>query len=95
MCANGDRHPHRRATLATGKGHDALPLWLDGWALHDLRALPPDLMDWLAVLLGVVGRTGKWPGALTHAHIALVPKEGPPRALNARPLTVLSILYRL
>ena len=75
-------------------------LGLDGWALQDLRTLPPDLMDWLAALLGFVERTGRWPGALTpgrltRGYTALVPKEGPPGALNTRPLTVLSIFYRL
>ena len=64
-------------------------------ALHDLRALPPNLMDWLAALLGFVERTGRWPGALTRAYTAPIPKEGPPGALNTRPLTVLSIVYRL
>ena len=70
-------------------------LGLDGWALQDLRALPPDLMDWLAALLGVVERTGRWPGALTRGYAALVPKEGPPGALHTCILTVSSIVYRL
>ena len=70
-------------------------LGLDGWALQDLRALPPDLMDWPAELLCVVERMGRLPGAPTCGYTALVPKEGPPGALNTCPLTVPSIVYCL
>ena len=50
-------------------------------------------MDWLAALLGAVEKTWRWSGALTHGYTTLVPKEGPPGALNT-PLTLLSMVYR-
>ena len=40
-------------------------------------------------------RLGKWPTRLAKGYTALIPKEGPPGPLNTRPLTVLSLVYRL
>ena len=40
-------------------------------------------------------RLGKWPTCLAEGYTTLIPKEGPPGPLNTRPLTVLSIVYRL
>ena len=70
-------------------------LGLDGWSLADLRSLPDRLPGWLADLLCAVERTGKWPAHLAEGYSALIPKEGPPGPLNTRPLTVLSMVYRL
>ena len=70
-------------------------LGLDGWSQADLRSLPDWLLGWLAVLLREVKRLGKWPTRLAKGYTALVPKEGPPGPLNTRPLTVLSMVYRL
>ena len=38
---------------------------------------------------------GCWPARLAEGYTALVPKDGPLGALNTRPLTVLSTIYRL
>ena len=69
-------------------------LGLDGWSLGDLRALPRGL-HWLAALLRLVEDQGCWPARLAEGYTALVPKDGPPGALNTHPLTVLSTIYRL
>ena len=42
-----------------------------------------------------VERLGRWPTRLAEGYTALIPKEGPPGPLNTRPLTVLSMVYRL
>ena len=63
--------------------------------LQELRALSPRLLDWLAALLGLVEALGRWPARLAEGYTALVPKDGPPGALNTRSLTVLSTVYRL
>ena len=68
---------------------------LDGWSLADLRSLPDRLLGWLADLLREVERLGKWPARLAEGYTALIPKEGPPGPLNTRPLTALSMVYRL
>ena len=72
-----------------------LALRVDGWSLGDLRALPPWILDWLAALLQLVESRRCWPARLAEGYTALVPKEGPPGALNTRPLTMLSKVYRL
>ena len=49
----------------------------------------------MADLLREVERQGRWPLRLAEGYTALMPKEGPPGPLNTRPLTVLSMVYRL
>ena len=63
--------------------------------MADLRSLPDRLPGWLADLLREVERQGKWPARLAEGYTALIPKEGPPGPLNTRPLTGLSMVYRL
>ena len=70
-------------------------LGLDGWSLTDLRSLSDRLLGWLADVLREVERLGKWPTRLAEGYTALIPKEGPPGPLNTRPLTVMSMVYRL
>ena len=53
------------------------------------------LLDWLGDLLWEVESRGRWPLRLDGGYTALIPKEGPPRPLNAWPLTVLSMIYCL
>ena len=53
------------------------------------------MLGWLVDLLREVERLGKWPTRLAEGYTALIPKEGPPGPLNTRPLTVLSMVYRL
>ena len=67
-------------------------LGLDGWSLGDLRALPRGLLNWLAALLRVVEDHACWPARLAVVYTALMPKDGPPGALNTRPLTMLSTI---
>ena len=38
---------------------------------------------------------GRWLARMAEGYTALIPKEGPPGPLNTRPLTVLSMVYRL
>mmetsp|Transcript_64635 Transcript_64635/g.107098 ORF Transcript_64635/g.107098 Transcript_64635/m.107098 type:complete len:87 (+) Transcript_64635:360-620(+) len=37
---------------------------LDGWSLHDLRALPDRVLHWLAQLLTLIEEMGQWPTLL-------------------------------
>ena len=70
-------------------------LGLDGWSLGDLRSLPLRLLDWLAELLTLVEVTGRWPEVLARRYTALIPKPGEEGPFGTRPLTVLSVVYRL
>ena len=84
----------RRLRRALMRMHPSA-LGLDDWSLEDLRALPDQLLEWLADLVWEVERQGRWPLRLAEGYTALIPKEGPPGPLNTRPLTVLSMVYRL
>ena len=70
-------------------------LGLDRWSLADLRSLPDMLPGWLVDLLWEVERLGRWPARVAEGYIVLIPKEGPPGPLNTRPLTRLSMVWRL
>ena len=70
-------------------------LGLDGWSLPNLRSLPAMLLGWLAVRVREVESLGRWLARLAEGYTALLPKEGLSGPLNTRPLTVLSMVYRL
>ena len=84
--------PRLRKGLSRMK-HSALGL--DGWSLAALRPLRNRLLGWLADLLRAVECLGKWPTRLAEGYTTLIPKQGPPGPMNARPLTHLSMVYRL
>ena len=68
---------------------------LDGWSLQDLRALPDRVLNWLAQLLTLIEEVGRWPTLLAQGYTSLIPKPGEEGPLGTRPLTVLSMVYRL
>ena len=67
----------------------------DGWAVVDLRVLPAELWNMLAELLQAVEDTGVWPRSLAEGFMALVPKGEGTGPLQMRPLSVLSMVYRI
>ena len=76
--------PHEALSARTGRTESGQP------------PLPfQRLLGWLADLLREVERLGKWLTRLAEGYTALIPKEGPPGPLNTRPLTRLSMVYRL
>ena len=74
---------------------------MDKWDVADLKLLSawaPDLFDRLARLLQVVEAQGVWPEALIHGYVCFIPKDledAIPTAMQHRPITVLSTIYRL
>ena len=52
-------------------------------------------MSRLADLLNLVEKTGRWPAAAVFGKISLADKGEGSNALNRRPITVLSLFYRL
>ena len=68
---------------------------LDGWSLQDLRALPDRVLQWLAQLLTLIEGMGQWPTLLAQGYTSLIPKPGEEGPLGTRPLTVLSMVFRL
>ena len=68
---------------------------LDGWAPKDLKRLPDKVIQRLCDFYTLVEYTGYWPQALTHAAVTLIPKGEGVGALDQRPLSILSIVYRI
>ena len=69
---------------------------LDGWGWRELKVLPVSWFDELARILTVVEDLGVWPDGLLDAYIAMIPKtDGDATPLGQRPLSVLSVVYRI
>ena len=68
---------------------------LDGWSAKDLKVMQPQMWDMLAAILRLVEQTGVWPARLAEGFIALVPKGEGGDPLQLRPLSALSVIYRL
>ena len=92
MIASQLDSPRLRKGLSRKKPSD---FGLDGWSRADLRSLPDKLLGWQADFLCDVERLGKWPACLAEGYTALISEEGLPGPLNTRPLTVMSMVYRL
>ena len=73
---------------------------LDGWSHIDLKLLShaaPWVIDSLCQLLSAVEQTGAWPSSIISGFTTLIPKssETPETPTDLRPITVLSVLYRV
>eukprot|EP00666_Eupelagonemidae_sp_cell4sb_P018026 gene18026-biopygen9074 len=68
---------------------------MDGWRVRELKALPEPLLDLLAGVLNLVEATGEWPAAIEQALISLIPKGEGGEPLCMRPISVMSVVYRL
>ena len=69
---------------------------LDGWTVDYLKSLPSTCLRSLATLLQAVETTGVWPKALSMAKVTLIPKtDGSADPGAQRPITVMSVVYRL
>ena len=68
---------------------------VDGWACRDPVHMEPRLWSLLAELLRLVEKVGIWPRRLAEGFIALVSKGQGAGPLQLRPLSALSVVYRL
>ena len=68
---------------------------LDAWSPDDLKALPREAYDDLALVLGCIEEEGRWPDGLTGAIVALLPKKNDHSPLAQRPISLLPMVYRL
>ena len=68
---------------------------VDGLQTADWRHWPMQHWSVLAEVVALCERHGQWPQQLLQAHVALLPKGGKPVAgLQARPITLLPLVYR-
>ena len=68
---------------------------MDGWRVAELKALPEPVLNLLADLFNCIESSGRWPLALERALVSLIPKGQGCRPLNLRPISVMSVVYRL
>lgn len=68
-----------------------------GFSMLDLKRTPPKLLGWLFQIYAAVEAGAKWPERLTLARVVMLSKPGEPvhKPLGVRPITILSVLYRL
>ena len=57
--------------------------------------MPDVILELLVPFYDMVGSRGKWPYALTRAAVTLIPKGEGMLPLSQRPLSVMSIVYRI
>lgn len=68
----------------------------DGFSTNDLRKLPLQLFELLAIIFQLTEQTGQWPVKWTLARtICLAKVLGQCTAADIRPITIMSKLYRL
>ena len=68
----------------------------DGFSTLDLRKLPTNLLQMLALILQLVEQKGVWPERWTLAKTLCLPKcEEPSSPFDVRPVTVMAKIYRL
>ena len=68
---------------------------LDGWAVADLKLLLDVFLERLVEMCHVIGKSGVWPDALAQGRIALLSKGEGAAPEKLRPITVMSVFYRL
>ena len=67
----------------------------DGWSYADLKRLPIEALDLLALIFQAVEATGEWPESIAHSFVAMLPKGGTGKVDDYRPIVLLSVYYRL
>ena len=67
----------------------------DGWSYSDLKRLPLEALDLLALIYNAVEATGEWPEPVAHSFVAMLPKGGTGSVDDYRPIVLLSVYYRL
>jgi hypothetical protein len=67
----------------------------DGWSYLDLKRLPTEALDLLALIFHAVEATGEWPEPIAHSFVAMLPKGGTGMVDDYRPIVLLSVYYRL
>ena len=68
---------------------------LDHWGPADIQKLPDEILRWLVDLFNLIETVGRWPKALCWAAITLIPKGEGAQPLSQRPISIMSIVYRI
>eukprot|EP00435_Cladocopium_sp_Y103_P054469 s515_g17.t1 len=67
------------------------------FSMKDMQRMPDHLLQWLFVMYEAFEKDTKWPKKLTLARVTMLAKPGEDchRPLSVRPITILSVIYRL
>ena len=69
---------------------------MDGWSNGELASLSPDMASMLLALLNKITDSAVWPGDLCQSTVNLLAKVlSPTEASQARPITILAVIFRL
>ena len=67
----------------------------DGRVARELKEWPPAMCELLARFYSAVETRGEWPLAMRRSLVAMLAKKGTGTTDDYRPITLLSVLYRL
>ena len=68
------------------KMHSGSSAGADGWRVEELKALPPLMLEKLALLLTLIEETGVWPQALCESVVSLILKGEAAHPLKLGPI---------
>lgn len=85
-------HRLRQKMCATPNGKAG---GLDAWDVRMLKRLPLEWWNRVAAMLQAVEDGGEWPTAHTQGYLAFISKGKGDSALEQRPLTILTLIYRV
>ena len=68
---------------------------VEGWRVAEVKRLPPVLLTRLAVLLNIIESSGRWPAGIERCCVSMVPKSDDANPASLRPISVMSVIYRL
>ena len=81
--------------IALSKMRDSQAAGAEGWRVAEVKRLPAPLLKRMAVFLNAVEAAGQWPVGLERAIVSLIPKEEEVSSAEFRPISVMSVIYRL
>ena len=68
---------------------------LDNWKPGEIKKLPDEILEFLLPFYELIEINGEWPLELTWAAVTLIPKGEGSLPLSQRPISVMSIVYRI
>ena len=81
--------------LALARMGNAQAAGMEEWRIVEIKSLPQFLLTRLVAFYNAVEEWGRWPASLERAAVTLIPKDGSDQPGDLRPISVMSVVYRL